>query len=72
MPKKAHLNNSDAPFLSGSPGQTRTADKVINSHPLYQLSYRGSENLKEAVSYWIGTFLVNVSFRPIGLIFKDK
>ena len=28
--------------FSGSPGQTRTADQVVNSHPLYQLSYRGS------------------------------
>ena len=27
----------------GSPGQTRTADKVVNSHLLYQLSYRGFE-----------------------------
>jgi hypothetical protein len=27
--------------LSGSPGQTRTADMVVNSHPLYRLSYRG-------------------------------
>ena len=26
----------------GSPGQTRTADKVVNSHLLYQLSYRGT------------------------------
>ncbi len=26
---------------SSSPGQTRTADMVVNSHPLYQLSYRG-------------------------------
>ena len=25
----------------GSPGRTRTTDQVINSHPLYQLSYRG-------------------------------
>ena len=25
----------------GSPGRARTADLVINSHPLYQLSYRG-------------------------------
>jgi hypothetical protein len=24
-----------------SPGRTRTSDLVINSHPLYQLSYRG-------------------------------
>ena len=25
----------------GSPGRTRTADQMVNSHPLYQLSYRG-------------------------------
>jgi hypothetical protein len=29
------------PSIRGSPGRTRTADKVVNSHPLYQLSYRG-------------------------------
>ncbi len=28
----------------GSPGRTRTCDLVINSHPLYQLSYRGTTN----------------------------
>ncbi len=28
-------------YLYGSPGRARTADLVINSHPLYQLSYRG-------------------------------
>ncbi len=27
--------------LCGSPGRTRTADLVVNSHVLYQLSYRG-------------------------------
>jgi hypothetical protein len=27
--------------LTGSPGRTRTADQVINSHLLYRLSYRG-------------------------------
>ncbi len=27
---------------TSSPGWTRTNDLVINSHPLYQLSYRGS------------------------------
>ena len=27
--------------LIGSPGRARTADLVINSHPLYRLSYRG-------------------------------
>ncbi len=26
----------------GSPGRARTADPVINSHLLYQLSYRGT------------------------------
>lgn len=25
----------------GSPGRTRTSDQLINSQPLYQLSYRG-------------------------------
>ena len=29
---------------NGSPGRTRTADQVVNSHPLYQLSYRGKYN----------------------------
>jgi hypothetical protein len=33
---------------NGSPGRARTADLVINSHPLYQLSYRGIENLQAA------------------------
>ncbi len=27
--------------LIGSPGQTRTADKLVNSQLLYRLSYRG-------------------------------
>ena len=27
-----------------SPGRTRTSDLVINSHPLYQLSYRGMQS----------------------------
>ena len=31
------------PFdFNGSAGRTRTCDKVVNSHLLYQLSYRGS------------------------------
>lgn|GEM_PF-6586054 len=29
-------------FSSGSPGRTRTSDRVVNSHLLYQLSYRGT------------------------------
>ena len=32
-----------ADFGIGSPGRARTADPVINSHLLYQLSYRGIE-----------------------------
>ena len=28
--------------IFGSAGRTRTCDKVVNSHLLYQLSYRGS------------------------------
>ena len=32
-----------------SPEQTRTADMVVNSHPLYRLSYRGSLNLDENI-----------------------
>ena len=32
---------SDIISLSGSPGRTRTSDPMINSHLLYQLSYRG-------------------------------
>ena len=32
----------------GSPGRTRTTDQVINSHPLYQLSYRGIDCSRSA------------------------
>jgi hypothetical protein len=31
----------------GSPGRTRTTDQVINSHPLYQLSYRGRNRFRQ-------------------------
>ena len=31
--------------LCGSPGRTRTADLVVNSHVLYQLSYRGKMSM---------------------------
>ncbi len=34
----------------GSPGRTRTADKVVNSHPLYQLSYRGMVEIRRHYS----------------------
>lgn len=29
-------------LAGSSPGMTRTCDMMVNSHPLYQLSYRGS------------------------------
>ncbi len=32
----------DAAVLIGSPNRTRTCDPMINSHLLYQLSYRGT------------------------------
>ena len=38
---------------SGSPGRTRTADRVVNSHLLYQLSYRGISAIQTA--RWNGT-----------------
>ena len=38
-------------FMSnGSPGQTRTADQVVNSHPLYRLSYRGTSKNSQVVN----------------------
>ena len=33
---------SPTPFSIGSADRTRTCDPVVNSHLLYQLSYRGS------------------------------
>ena len=55
--------------INGSPGRARTADLVINSHPLYQLSYRGIENLQEDASYRFYRFLVNAFYQghTIGL-----
>ena len=35
------------PVNDGSPGRARTADLVINSHPLYQLSYQGIMEARE-------------------------
>ena len=45
--REISLGNGVAPNVSvkgarGSGARTRTADKVVNSHLLYQLSYRGS------------------------------
>jgi hypothetical protein len=45
--KKAANSKLTAFFLYGSPARTRTRDRVVNSHLLYQLSYWGlfSKNL---------------------------
>jgi hypothetical protein len=42
-PKEKARSDKNEPFciFVGSPGQTRTADRVVNSHLLYLLSYRG-------------------------------
>ena len=39
--KTAGPNSLSEPALSGSPAWTRTRNQVVNSHLLYQLSYRG-------------------------------
>ncbi len=39
------------PVCNSSPGRTRTSDLVVNSHPLYQLSYRGSFFYRTEVRY---------------------
>ena len=50
----------DSKGRTGSPGGTRTPDPVINSHLLYQLSYRGSKRT--------GTFF---SIRSNGILDQD-
>jgi hypothetical protein len=49
----------------GSPGRARTADLMINSHPLYRLSYRGMRrNLKWILligQVYNGEYLINYS-----------
>ena len=37
---------------NGSPGGTRTPDLVVNSHPLYRLSYRGTGEIVRARGGW--------------------
>ena len=38
----------------GSPGRTRTSDQLINSQPLYQLSYRGMtlSRITRGAAFW--------------------
>ena len=65
--KGTHISGVPLSASNGSPGQTRTADQVVNSHPLYQLSYRGSLYFYEKqdrrkylteLYAWVNTFLV--------------
>ena len=46
--------------FNGSPGRARTADLVINSHPLYRLSYRG-------ITLISGLAMVRFSDYPVNL-----
>ena len=39
--KRGMAHESQPLEFTGSPGRIRTADQVVNSHPLYLLSYRG-------------------------------
>ena len=43
--RKARLLAWNRAFKIGSPARTRTTDMVVNSHPLYRLSYWGTELL---------------------------
>jgi hypothetical protein len=36
-------------YFYGSPARTRTTDMVVNSHPLYRLSYWGRDDLFNTV-----------------------
>ena len=51
--------------FDGSPGRTRTADKVVNSHPLYQLSYRGIISISTRWLIPLSAGLYQLSYRGI-------
>ena len=51
--KMADSTGESAILIAGSPGRTRTSDRVVNSHLLYQLSYRGKSCCSD-----FGLFLV--------------
>ncbi len=40
--RKETLKEFETAIKNGSPGRPRTSDLVVNSHPLYPLSYRGA------------------------------
>ncbi len=58
---------SDPCLKIGSPGRTRTSDRVVNSHLLYQLSYRGS--VLGTAGYVAKTC---AAFQPIMTFFSKK
>lgn len=58
------------PSKDGSPGRTRTNDKMINSHLLYQLSYQGFINFKQDRDFDLATFASQV-FSEIVLIIPN-
>ena len=50
---------------SGSPGRTRTSDMVVNSHPLYQLSYRGTQHAYSKPSDGRQAFAIFLDLRVV-------
>jgi hypothetical protein len=46
----------------GSPGRTRTSDQLVNSQPLYRLSYRGI--VPDIIPYSDDSSRVNVNAHP--------
>ena len=56
--------NSNGRRKIGSPGRTRTSDKLINSQPLYQLSYRGTvpksgQRILQEAAEQVNSFMIN-------------
>jgi hypothetical protein len=58
-------------FVSGSPGRTRTAGQVVNSHPLYLLSYRGML-LQNAYVIKIESYCIAKSFARVNRKFVSS
>lgn len=57
----------------GSPGRARTADLMINSHPLYRLSYRGInffnmvrlERFELPTARFVAEYSIQLSYRRL-------
>ena len=65
--EKAHIIN-DVGFRN-SPGRTRTADLVVNSHPLYRLSYWGSTTRFKEPSNNRG--FIHIYRRAVKMLFRS-